>query len=400
MSSSTAEILLADDGQSGEIRGLTFRSRSLYRILGNVDESQRASVALDALVVGAEVLDRAAHSGDLQNLEQAVSRLDSESKRIVEATTEQVRAAIDKTVAEFAASVQGEEGPMAELFAKFDPSVDGNVVDLLRDLVTSSTMRATAKAVAEISEAAHETMEKLASSVATLDKVAAAEEARLAEAERGTAKGIDHETEVESLLGELVAVGGDSLEDVSTVPGLLGTKKGDKTITPRGGCSIVTEDKCTGRMTESKARALLDEAKANRGADLAMLIVEDESKVPGNQPFHLIDHDKVVVVADRLALRLVYRYFRAKSLEFAKRSGVVDDESAATTLRSLRALLDEIDRALSRFKSLRTEHTKAANAIKKAGEHTDEIADGIAVYVDEMLAEIDEVLGQSMTDAA
>jgi hypothetical protein len=243
-------------------------------------------------------------------------------------------------------------------------------------------------------------MEKLASSVATLDKVAAAEEARLAESKRGTAKGIDHEVEVESLLGELVAVGGDSLEDVSTVPGVLGTKKGDKTIAPRGGRTIVTEEKCTGRMTESKARALLEEAKANRGADLAMLIVEDESKVPGNQPFHFIDDDKVVVVAESFALRLVYRYFRAKAIALANTSRAADDESAASAMRVLRTRLGEVENALSRFKNLRTEHTKASNAIQKAGDYTDEIAEAIAAQVDQMLAEIDQVLAESIDDAA
>jgi hypothetical protein len=216
---------------------------------------------------------------------------------------------------------------------------------------------------------------------------------------RGTAKGLEHEYDVETLLGELVAIGGDSLDDVSTVPGLLGTKKGDKTITPRGGCTIVTEEKCTTRITESKARTLLDQAKVNRGAELAMLIVDDNSKVPGNQPFHLIDDDKVVVVADPLVLRLVYTYFRAKAIEVTRSRDVVDDLLAAEAMRSIRLLVEEISRALARFRLLRTEHTKASRAIEQAGGYADEIAQNIGNDVEQIMTQIELLLGPA-EDAA
>ena len=196
----------------------------------------------------------------------------------------------------------------------------------------------------------------------------------------------------------LVAVAGDSLDDVSTEYGLTGSKKGDKTITPRGGCTIVTEDKCTKPMSESKIRALLGESMANRGARLGMLIVDHETKVPGNQPFHLIDDDKVVAVADRPTLRLVYTYFRAKAIELAKVEASVDDETLTDVLAVISGHVGDLKRSLVLFKNLRTCHTKSSNALADAVRCTDEMESdllasvaGIARLIEQLTAGSDGI---------
>ena len=97
----------------------------------------------------------------------------------------------------------------------------------------------------ELTESTKEQVESLTKSIGALEKVAAIEEARAEEAKRGTAKGRDHELDVETLLGALIAVTGDGLDDVSNVIGLDGSKKGDKVVYVRGGMPIVTEEKCT-----------------------------------------------------------------------------------------------------------------------------------------------------------
>lgn len=387
-------VSLIDDGETGNISNLTFRNRSLHRRLTAAEGSQRATIVLDALDVGAEVLGRAAQQGDLDNLGLAVERLDQESKRIVAATVDHVDRTIEKTITEMAATIQGEDGPLSALLQKFNPGVDGNVIDLFRDLVASTATKATKQAVKDIAEASQDTMERLTKSMVLLEKVAAVEQARLAEAAKGTAKGLEHERDTESLLGELVAVGGDSLDDVSTVPGLLGTKKGDKRITPRGGCTIVTEEKCTVRLSESKARSILVEAMQNRGAELGMLIVEDAAKVPGNQPFHFIDDDKVVVVAERLALRMVYALFRVKAIELAKASCTADSGVVDEAVQTIRHLAEDIKRALERFRLLKTEHTKATKAIGQASRFADEAAETIADGVDEIMTVIDTLVAE------
>ena len=163
---------------------------------------------------------------------------------------------------------------------------------------------------------------------------------------------------------------------------------------------IVTEEKCTARISESKARTLLEESMANRGARLAMLIVEDESKVPGNQPFHFIDDDKVVVVADRLALRLVYSLFRAKAIELAKVTCGADDASITEAVDTIRQLVEDIRRSIERFRLLRTEHTKATKAIGQASRYVDETAEALTEDVADIMAVIDALVIDSGQVAA
>ena len=389
MSNENERVSVSDDGETGYIEHLTFRCRTLHRQLAGIDELQRPTVVRDALDIGAEVLARVDRHGDLEQLGQAVERLDMESRRIVAATTEQVERTVERTISDMTATINGDAGPFTAMLERFNPAIDGNVIDVFRDLVATTATKVTKQAVKELAEATQDTMDRLVKSMAILDKVAAAEEARFIEAKRGTAKGLEHEYDTETLLGELVAVAGDSLDDVSTVVGLLGTKKGDKTITPRNGCIIVTEEKCTPRLSESTARTLLNDSMANRGALLGMLIVEDESKVPGNQPFHFIDDDKVVVVADRLSLRLVYALFRAKSIELMKATYSTDDAAVAQALDTIRHLIEEIKRATERFRLLRTEHTKAAHAISQASRYVNEAAETIVASIAEIMALID-----------
>jgi hypothetical protein len=149
----------------------------------------------------------------------------------------------------------------------------------------------------------------------------------------------------------------------------MGTKKGDKTITPRGGRVIVTEDKCTAAMSESKARKILQEAMDNRSADLGMLIVEDESKVPGKQPFHFIDDNKVVVVADRWALRLVYAFMRARSIEIATTIASVDDAELLSTVRTVHALAKKVSggRSISSSSSGPSTRRRPTRSPRQAG---------------------------------
>jgi hypothetical protein len=362
-------------------------------MLSTIDESKREAVLLDALNLGAELLERAGRQGELESLSLAVERLDQESKAIVERAVEQVDRSIEKSLAEMTSSLQSDGGPFAVMLERFDVKAEGNVIDLFRDLVSSTATKATKHAVKELTEATHDTVERLTKSMGTLEKVAAAEAARLAEAHRGTAKGLEHELNTESLLGELVSVTGDSLDDVSTIVGTQGTKKGDKTMTPRAGCTIVTEEKCTVRMTETKARAILAEAMSNREAQLGMLIVDGESKVPGNQPFHLIDDNMVVVVSEQATLRLVYALFRARAIEIARTKPCsADDTMLADSLDTISQLVDDIKRALERFRLLRTEHTKASKAIGQASRYLDDIAETISAGVSEIMTTIDSLV--------
>ena len=89
----------------------------------------------------------------------------------------------------WAATLHGAEGPFADLLEKFDPAEEGNVIDIFRELVTTTAARATKQAVKDLSEATHDTMERLSKSMAVIEKVAAVEEARLSEAAKGHRQG-------------------------------------------------------------------------------------------------------------------------------------------------------------------------------------------------------------------
>jgi len=385
------KINLNSDGESGRIDGLDFRSRTLHRQLADLDEPQRELVVRDVLDVGAEVLARASKHGDLQQLTSAVERLDTESQRIVAGTADQVQKNLDKAMVELAHSIQGENGPLATVLAKFDPAAQGNVIDIFRNLVADTAAKVTKESVKELAEATQDTVDKLNESVAALDRFAAVAAARAEEAQRGTAKGLDHEVTVEALLGEVLLLG-DSLEDVSTVPGLDGTKKGDKVITPKGGLRIVTEDKCTAKMTVQKIRELLAVSMSNRGAALAMYIAEDESKVPGNQPIYFIDDDKVVVVAERTTLRLAYALYRAKAIELAAKAYSTDNDEIADVVAEISDHVDAIQDTVKRFRDMKTELTKSAKATAKVQDYVDEMARNLAVGVTGILAAIDSLV--------
>jgi len=399
--SNHSHITLADDGEHGTIDDLVFRHRGLHEHLASIPEERRPAEVLDVLAAGAEIVVRANHHGSLTSLTEAVDRLDRNAKRVVDSVTKEVDRTLERSLSELAETLEAADGPLAGLFDRFDPGADGNVIDQVRELVARSIRKATNEAVRDLTEANQETLERLTRTVADLETVAAAEKARLEEAERGTAKGLDHEAEVESLLGELVSVTGDGLDDVSTVIGLAGDKKGDKVIRVRGGCAIVTEDKRVGKaFSEARARALLDEAQANRGAELGLLIVDHESKIPGNQPFHLIDDDKAVVVAERLPLRLVFCLFRARAIERAAAATAVDDATLLADVEAIHRLVASIERHLAGFQTLRTDHTKASNALQHAVGVTRELTDGIASDVAEIVAVIERLVDDGPEDTA
>jgi hypothetical protein len=394
----TAAIHLNDDGESGTIELLPFRCRTLHTQLTLSEPDQRPLVLQHALEIGAEVLVRANRDGDLRQLTEAIEGLDTQSTRIIEATMANAERSVNERIAELTATLQSGDGPFASMLKQFDPAAEGNVIETFKQLVSATAASATKKAVQELAQETNDTMTKLAASVATLDSVAAAEKARAEEAARGHAKGLDHEADTEALLGELVGATGDSLEDVSTVEGVDARRTGDKVITPKSGCRIVIEDK-TSPYTENKARTELNAAMSNRDAQLGILIVDHAEKVPGKQPFHFVDDDKVIVVGERYALRVVYALFRAKAIELA-RVRMVDDDSTAETLTLAQDRIVEIKRVLDRFTQLRSEHTKAAKAIGQAAGYVEDMQEGMSEHLDAITREIDARINATELSAA
>jgi hypothetical protein len=57
--------------------------------------------------------------------------------------------------------------------------------------------------------------------------------------------------------------------------------------------------------------------------------------------------------------------------------------------------VDDIKRALERFRLLRTEHTKASKAIGQAGRYVDEVAETISDGVTDIMMIIDSLVADS-----
>jgi Uncharacterized protein conserved in bacteria (DUF2130) len=210
-----------------------------------------------------------------------------------------------------------------------------------------------------------------------------------AERDRGTAKGRSFEELVAEAIDALALPQGDVAEAVGDLKESTG-KKGD-VVVQIGACQgpargrIVFEAK-NSKMTRPKALEELDLAKAERGADYAVLVVSSEEKVPAKmQPLREYNGDKLIVAydADEGPLALQVAYALARSRVLMVRGG--EDEIDAAAVR------DTVERALGAMEDVRRvkqQLTGAKTQIDKAAE----IVDAMAGRVRAHLAEIDELL--------
>ena len=124
-----------------------------------------------------------------------------------------------------------------------------------------------------------------------LTAIEAAQAARGAERARSTAKGADFEDILESMLGETARGLSDLVERTGTVGGdVIRSKKGDflLTLDPQwckgADIRIVVEAK-NRRLSWREIREELDDAKRNRGAQMAIAVFAPEHAPAGIEPF-------------------------------------------------------------------------------------------------------------------
>ena len=149
------------------------------------------------------------------------------------------------------------------------------------------------------------------------------------EAERGTAKGRTFEELVHAVIDEIAAAQGDAAHHTGDSANESGSKKGD-TVVEIGGAlgsslaTIVFEAK-NKRLSKNDAWTELNACMGERDAAFAVLVVAGEDKVPsGLEELTEYQGNKIIAVLDRespdpLALRLVYRYVRARILADGRR---------------------------------------------------------------------------------
>lgn len=223
--------------------------------------------------------------------------------------------------------------------------------------------------------------------LARANERSAADERVAAEAERGTAKGRSFEELAHGLIEAIAGEHGDAAAHTGDTTNEAGAKKGDSIVelgAAVGPClgTVVYEAK-NKRLSKNDAWAELAACMRERDADYAVLVVAGDDKVPaGLEELTEYQGNKMIVVLDReepdpLALRLVYRYVRARVL--AARNATEADVDAA-------GVRDAAEEAAAQL--------KRANRIRKSLTGVTNSADAARRELDDMIADVESCLAR------
>jgi hypothetical protein len=206
------------------------------------------------------------------------------------------------------------------------------------------------------------------------------------EAERGTAKGRSFEELAHAAIEAIAAGHGDAAHHVGDECSEAGGKKGD-TVVEIGGAigppvaNVVIEAK-NKKLTKNDAWTELNACMGERDAAYAVLLVAGDDKVPsGLEELTEYQGNKIIAVLDReepdpLALRLVYRYVRARVL--AAGEGGLEVDAAGVR--------DAAEEAAARL--------KRANRVRKSLTSVTNSADAARAEFDEMVAEVERCIAR------
>ncbi len=212
---------------------------------------------------------------------------------------------------------------------------------------------------------------------------------KLAEAEaRGTAKGRSYEEQVADAIAAIAQGRGDSAEAVGEkTEG--GGKKGDVVVEieaqagPARG-RIAFEAK-NSRLSRNDAIATLDEARSQRSAGYAVLVVPSDAQAPAKfSPLEELHGNKIVVTFDpesdsTLVLETGYLLARARILMATPEGDEID---AVAVRQAAGRALD----LLKKVSGIKSSLTAASNQILKTSETVDELANSVREQLDEIAA--------------
>jgi uncharacterized protein DUF2130 len=402
------------------IEGLVVEDEVAVRGAAEADDPAR--FVRDAVEIGARVLDR-------EQTEHGIEHFRVEAEKVEAAFTEKAR-----TVAEFFnAKVDEALGPETGHLSKAlqrhfsddsSAAVQHRVRAVLEEVMTkqrdelrkqfsaddgSNPLAAFQRQSIAVMRQAFEQQtthlravdERMAAMQAELARERAEKAAGLeldAERERGTAKGRSFEELVFDAVDGLALPQGDVAEAVGDHKESTG-KKGD-VVVQIGACQgpargrIVFEAK-NSKMTRPKALEELDLARAERGADYAVLVVSSDEKVPAKmQPLREYNGDKLIVSYDPeegpLGLQVAYALARARVLMVRGGEDDIDASAIRDTVERAVGVMEDVRRIKQQLTGSKTQIDKGM-----------EILDSMAGRVRAHLAEIDELLaGATEADAA
>jgi hypothetical protein len=397
MEASEKPQLPLDAGVEGTVRALEDRivierltvtderAAQLVRDRQSAGQEPARTVA-DAIEIGARVLDREDAAAEVDYVRAELERQagvlrERLAKGLEERDTqlaERIGASFDGTregsvqqqINELLTRALNEQRTaMVKLFSAEDgasPLTDfkGGVVNALKELG--------ARQQAE-SEANRKRIEGLTREIVELKEQEDATR-RVAEAEEaGTRKGRTFEDLVHGELEAVAGAQGDAAHHVGDTSSEAGGKMGDTVVELGAGvgpalAAVVFEAK-NRKLSKNDAWSELNGAMAERDASYAVLVVAGEDKIPsGLEELTEYQGNKMIAVLDReqpdpLALRLVYRYVRARVLATGATGLEVDAAGVRDAAEEARARLKGVNRIRKSLTSITTSADKARDDV-------------------------------------
>jgi hypothetical protein len=373
-----------------------------------------ARLVLDAIAIGARVLDREQTGANADfvraEFEKAARELDAAFVERARVVAERLDKRIDDVfgpenghVTKALARHFGDESSVAvqnrvkallgevgvqmreDMRRQFSSDSENNPLATFQRMAIGA-MRDSAQAQATQLKAMDEKLAGLREELVKLQAEKDKLEQVAAEAQRGTAKGRGYEEEVAAAIDALAVPLGDDCEAVGDLKEAT-RKKGDVVVAvgaahgPAQG-RIVFEAK-NSRLSKPEAVRQLDDARRERNADYAVLVVPCEEKVPARMhPLREYNGDKLVVAYDAdegpLALQVAYALARARVLMARGGAEGVDGAAVADYLERALAELEEVRRIRQQLTGAKTQIDKASDIVGVMSDrvrgHLEEIA--------------------------
>jgi len=408
-------------GDRVRVDNLTVDDECFVRLIAQRMEAGEdpAKLVRDAIEIGARVLDReqagahadfvkaeferAARELDAQFADRArevVTRLDTKvdeafgadhglvtkalERHFADGSADAVQHKVRLVVAEVAAKMR------EDLQRQFSSDSESNPLAVFQKMAVGALDRA-AKAQTEQLRAMDEKLGALREEVVKLQAEREKLEELDAERERGTAKGRTFEEAVFEAIERLAGARGDTCDAVGDAPGAAG-KKGDVVVAidacaGPGRGRVVFEAKDTRNLSRNAALAYLDESRAGRDADYAVLVVPPDRLPAKTWPLREVNGDKLFVTYDPdddapLALEVAYGLARARVL---MRRG----EAAGLDTDALRAEVERTQQAMEDVRRVKSQLTGATSAIDQARVILDAMASGVRAHLSQIDALLD-----------
>ena len=377
------------------------------RLVNEREEAGEAPdrVVLDALEIGARVLDREQVGA---NAEWVKSELDKVSREVETAFTERAREVADGFGQKVDEVFGPESGHLSKALERHfsdgsSAAVQNRVKQLVGEVMASSRedllrqfsaadgrnpladFKANAvAAVREASERQDVTLRAMGERMAGLQGELQAlraerdkHEELAAERDRGTAKGRTFEEEVAEALDAIAAAQGDDCDAVGDLKGA--TRKTGDVLVAIEGCRgpargrIVFEAK-TARLSKPEALRELDRGMTERDADFGVLIVPSEDKLPARMlALREYNGDKLIVALDpesrsRLPLEVAYSLARARVLMASTADEGVDAAAVRDTVERALGAMEDVRKVKSQLTGARTSIDNAEGVLVEMAE--------------------------------